>query len=254
MTGAKMLRPRPLLQVIPAAIALVVFLGCAGEVRQGRRMQAGSTAEPTRMAGLYEYLADAAWFSDCASGKRAPVAMEADNAALEQAYLEVREEPGEAVLVTLEGRTDQRPSQEGEGTREHLIVERFEQIWPGESCERSTVQTPLENTYWKLVELRGAPVEAHPDQREIHLRLRPEEERMTGFAGCNQFMGGYEITGNSLAFGPLGSTMMACPYLDDETAFLRSLEGVTRFQILGESLVLSDDTGDLARFRAVYFE
>ncbi len=217
-------------------------------------MQPGSAAQSARMAGLYEYLADAGWFIDCASGKRAPVAMEADNAALERAYLGVRKEPGEAVLVTLEGHMDQRPPMEGEGTREHLIVERFEQIWPGESCEKSAVRTPLENTYWKLVELRGAPVEAHADQREIHLRLRPEEERMTGFAGCNQIMAGYEIEDNSLAFGPLGSTMMACPYLDDETAFLRALEGVTRFLILGESLVVSGDTGDLARFRAVYFE
>jgi len=249
-----MLRSRLLLQVIPAAFALGACVGCAGEGRQGQRMQAENVAKPARIVGLYEYMADAGWFTDCVSGKRTPVAMEADNAALERAYLGVRGEPGEAVLVTLEGYMDQRPPMEGDGTREHLIVERFEQIWPGESCEKSTVQTPLENTYWKLVELRGAPVETHADQREVYIRLRPEEERMTGFAGCNQIVGGYEIEGNSLAFGPMGSTMMACPYLDDEAAFLRALARVNRFLILGESLVLSGDKGDMARFRAVYFE
>jgi len=249
-----MLRSRLLLQFIPAAIALAVFSGCASEGKRGRQMQPACAAQSTRMAGMYEYLADAGWLTDWASGKRAPVAMEADNAALERAYLGVREEPGAAVLVTLEGRIAGRPPMEGEGTREHLIVERFDQVWPGESCEKSAVATPLENTYWKLVALNGTGVETHADQREIHIRLRPEEERMTGFAGCNQIMGGYETKGNSLAFGPMGSTMMACPYLDDETAFLGALEGVTRFVILGESLVLSGDTGDLARFRAVYFE
>jgi len=249
-----MLRPRLLLQVIPAALALGVCVGCAGEGRQGQRMQAGSAEKPTRMVGLYEYMADAGWFTDCVSGKRAPVALEADNAALERAYLGVREEPGEAVLVTLDGRIDRRPPMEGEGTREHLIVERFEQIWPGESCEKSTVETPLENTNWKLVAMKGTPVETRADQREVHIRIQSEEKRITGFAGCNQIMGGYETKGNRLAFGPLGSTMMACPYLDDETAFLGALEGVTRFVILGESLVLSGDAGDVARFRAVYFE
>jgi copper homeostasis protein (lipoprotein) len=206
------------------------------------------------MVGMYDYMADAGTFTDCASGKRTPVAMEADNATLERAYLAVREEPGEALLVTVEGRIDQRLPMEGEGTREHLIVERFERIWPGESCEKSAVQTPLENTYWKLVELKGARVETHPDQREVHILLGADEERVTGFAGCNRIVGGYQTESDGLRFGSLGSTMMACPYLDEEAAFLRALEGVRRFTTLGESLVLSGDAGDVARFRAVYFE
>ena len=123
-----MLRSRLLLQAIPAAIALAMLIGCAGDGRQDRRMQPESTGQSTRMAGMYEYLADAGWLTDWASGKRAPVAMEADNAALERAYLGVREEPGAAVLVTLEGRIAGRPPMEGEGTREHLIVERFDQV------------------------------------------------------------------------------------------------------------------------------
>ena len=132
-----MLRSRLLLQFIPAAIALAVFSGCVSEGKRGRQMQPAGAAQSTRMAGMYEYLADAGWLTDCASGKRAPVAMEADNAALERAYLGVREEPGAAVLVTLEGRIAGRPPMEGEGTREHLIVERFDQVWPCESCSSS---------------------------------------------------------------------------------------------------------------------
>ena len=69
-----------------------------------------------------------------------------------------------------------------------------------------------------------------------------------------QFIGGYETKGNTLAFGRMGLTKMACPHLAEETAFLGALGGVTRFVILGESLVLSGDTGDVARFRAVCFK
>ena len=217
-------------------------------------MQAGSIGQSVRMVGMYEYMADAGWFAGCVSRKRTPVAMEADNAALERAQRRAREEPGEAVLATVQGRIDQRPPMEGEGTREHLIVDRFEQVWPGESCEKSTMETPLENTHWRLVELNGTRLETHPDQREVYILLRPEARRVAGFSGCNQIMGSYESKGDSLAFGPIGSTMMACPYLDDETAFLGVLKRVTRFMILGESLVLSGDPGDVARFRAVYFE
>ena len=79
-----MLRSRLLLQFIPAAIALAVFSGCASEGKRGRQMQPAGAAQSTRIAGMYEYLADAGWLTDCASGKRAPVAMEADNAALER--------------------------------------------------------------------------------------------------------------------------------------------------------------------------
>ncbi len=203
---------------------------------------------------MYEYMADAGLFTDCISGKKVPVAMEADNATLERAYLGAREQPGDAVLVTVQGRLEQRPPMEGEGTREHLIVERFEQVWPTESCEKSTVETPLQNTYWKLVELNGARVETHPDQREVHILLRADEQRLTGFAGCNQMMGSYETVGDSVSFGLMASTMMACPHLDEETTFLGAMEGVTRFVILGESLVLSSDTAAVARFKAVYFE
>ena len=236
------------------AIILVLSAGCAGEGEQGEQLQTEIQVQSTRMVGMYEYMADAGLFTDCTTGQRVPVAMEADNAALERAYLGAREEPGEAVLVTVKGRLDQRPPMEGEGTREHLIVERFEQVWPTESCEKSTVETLLQNTYWKLVELNGDRVETHPDQREVHILLRPDEQRLTGFAGCNQMMGSYETVGDSVSFGLMASTMMACPYLDEQTTFLGALQGVNRFMILGESLVLSSDTADIARFRAVYFE
>jgi copper homeostasis protein (lipoprotein) len=200
-------------------------------------------------------MADAGLFTDCATGVRVPVAMEADNAALERAYLGAREEAGAQLLVSLMGRLEERPRTDGEGTRDFLVVTRFEQVWPAETCEKSTLSTPLENTRWKLVELGGARVQTHADQpQEVHLRFLPDEKRVAGFAGCNNVMGSYELSADGLKFGLLATTMMACPHLDEEVAFTSFLEGVGQFLILGESLVLSAESGDVARFTAVHVE
>jgi copper homeostasis protein (lipoprotein) len=86
------------------------------------------------MGGMFMYLADAGLFRECLTGRRFPVAQEADNAALESAYLQARSELGAELLVTVEGRIALRPPMEGDGMREFLIVERFVNVWPGQTC------------------------------------------------------------------------------------------------------------------------
>jgi copper homeostasis protein (lipoprotein) len=203
-------------------------------------------------AGAYSYMADAGIFAYCDTGARYPVAMQADNVALERAYLGVPHEPGAPVIVTLLGRLEPMLPMEGSTPRDHLIVERFLQVWPGETCEKLGVETTLVNTYWKLVELGGEAVVPRENQREVHLTLHIDGNRAAGFAGCNQFTGVYEHEGGRVRFSRMAATLMACNYLDDERAFLQTLERVTSYQILGESLDLRDDAGTIARFRAVY--
>jgi len=71
-----------------------------------RRKDAVGTIEPRfTMRGMYSYMADAALFDECLSGRRFQVAMEADNIALERAYLEAQRQPGEALLVSIQGGT-----------------------------------------------------------------------------------------------------------------------------------------------------
>jgi uncharacterized lipoprotein NlpE involved in copper resistance len=64
------------------------------------------------MRGEFSYMADAGWFSECRTRRRLLVAQEADNAALERAYAEVREQPGGPVLVIFEGCFAMRPPME----------------------------------------------------------------------------------------------------------------------------------------------
>jgi heat shock protein HslJ/pimeloyl-ACP methyl ester carboxylesterase len=207
-----------------------------------------------RMTGSFTYMADAGLFTDCLTGEKLPVAQEGDNAALERAYLSAISRPAEPVLVTVSGRVVPRPSADGGGTRDHLYVDRFLNEWPGESCETSTVQTTLSNTYWKLIEVNGAPVQSRDDQPEVHMLLERVGNQVRGFAGCNRFFGSYEVRGDSLRFGQLASTMTACPYLDEESAFFAAMQKVSRFEIMGEMLELQGEGSSRVRFRAVYLE
>ena len=65
------------------------------------------------MRGMYSYLADAGLFQECLTGWKMPVAQVGDNAALEAAYSRFRREPGEALLVELDGTDRSSPQDRG---------------------------------------------------------------------------------------------------------------------------------------------
>lgn len=86
------------------------------------------------MRGLLTYLADAALLEDCVTGRRRPVAMEAGYAEAERAYLELRTEPGAPVLVVVVGRIEVRPTMEGDGLIETVVVDRLVEAFPDADC------------------------------------------------------------------------------------------------------------------------
>ncbi|MGH6791527.1 MAG: META domain-containing protein [Methyloceanibacter sp.] len=76
--------------------------------------------------------------------------------------------------------------------------------------------------------------------------------RVYGNGSCNRYFGGYELTGEGLAFSQLGSTKMACeqPLMDQEFIFLQILGAVSRFEFDTEGkLVLHSDDGTLVASR-----
>ncbi|MDM0018122.1 hypothetical protein [Variovorax saccharolyticus] len=93
----------------------------------------GLHAQPASWRGDFVYFADAALFTDCASGKRWPVAMTADAVALQRSYLEWRKEPAAALLVNFDGRLEVREAMEGPA-REQMVVEKFRSVEPGNTC------------------------------------------------------------------------------------------------------------------------
>jgi uncharacterized lipoprotein YbaY/heat shock protein HslJ len=218
--------------------------------------RAGTSAAPpatrAERSGMFRYLADAATFMDCQTRERWPVAMEGAYKTLESAYLQVRREPGEELMVTLEGRVESRPGADRGRPVSTLIVDRYISFWPGETCGGAGATSPLRETYWKLTRLQGKPVIPTQNQREASLVFRTEGNRLTGFGGCNDLAGTYTLKGNEISFGGVVGTLKACiDGMDTETAFLSSLSRVRSWRIVGEHLELYDASGNMiARFEA----
>lgn len=91
---------------------------------------------------------------------------------------------------------------------------------------------PLENVRWTLAIDAG-------------IWLEFADGQMSGSAGCNNIFGGYELDGEQLTLGPVGSTMMACSeeQMARETEFLAALANVSAFHIEAGSLALNGPDG-----------
>jgi heat shock protein HslJ len=77
--------------------------------------------------------------------------------------------------------------------------------------------------------------------------LLTEDGKVSGSGGCNQYSGDYTTDGDSISFGPLASTQMACEDPDvnaQEAAYLAALGTVSSFRLEGDRLDLlaADDS------------
>jgi len=224
-----------------------------------RTAQVDPITESLHWHGEFRYLADAATFTDCASGLRWPVATLGDYLAVERNYLQVRSSPAALLLVNFDGRLEVLPAMEGPPI-EQIVVDRFDGSQPGATCsslkqDKSSNAASLTDTYWKLIELEGDKVAlASTQQREVRITLASEGSRVNGFSGCNRFMGGYVQDGNSLKFTQMAGTMMACeaPLMELESQVLKMLSVTTSYRIDNGQLNLLAGDKVLARFKAVY--
>jgi copper homeostasis protein (lipoprotein) len=204
------------------------------------------------MRGIYRYMADAALFEECLSGRRFQVAQEADNVALERAYLDARREPGEPLLVSIQGRIAERPAMEGDAMVLTVVPERFLGVWPGETCGARRSFSPLENIYLKLTRLGDQRVPVFEGQREAHIVLHSEEGRVAGTGGCNRFSGTYEVEGSSISFGVMAMTRKGCLESKDvDLALAAALEKTKSCRKTAHHIEFLDSEGStVARFEA----
>jgi putative lipoprotein len=114
-------------------------------------------------------------------------------------------------------------------------------------AEPSAEDARLMDTAWRILSLAGEPVSATEGKREPQLMLKSANGRDSWSAtvGCNQMSGGVAVNGNSIAFKPGMSTLMACPPPLDviEKQLGRSLMVSTQWRIQGNRLELRDDAG-----------
>lgn len=120
------------------------------------------------------------------------------------------------------------------------------------SAPHPTPRYALEGTDWKLTRLGDAVVIVNPDQPEPSVVLSSEDHRVAGSGGCNRMMGTYQLDGQSLRFGALATTRMACVSgMDQESSFLEALLLVRTWKIKGRHLELfGEDDKLIAQFVA----
>ena len=208
-----------------------------------RRDHVESMEPRLALTGMFRSMADSPRFRECRTGMQWPVAMSDDYLALERAYSQKRSQPGAELLVTMAGRIEQRPKMEGAGTEPTLIVEHFTNAMPGRPCEEGTVVAELEDNRWRPMRIGGSTVTVAPNQSEPWIHLDSHSKRVTGSGGCNRVSGSYQTGRDSLRFGALVTTQMACPQMDTEAAFLRALGETRRFRAHGRTLELLDSRG-----------
>jgi putative lipoprotein len=106
---------------------------------------------------------------------------------------------------------------------------------------------PLAGSEWHPLEIRSVSI---PETTKLLVRFTGDG-KVTGFAGCNHFFGGYKIAERTLALSVLGSTRMACADATTslETAFLDALSSTATFERHRVVLVLFDrDGAQIAKF------
>ena len=124
--------------------------------------------------------------------------------------------------------------------------------------ENTLDKTDITNKYWKLIKLEGKPETiAKNQQRERYFTLKTDENRVTGFAGCNIFNSTYTLEkGNRIRFAPMAATLKACPDVDvNEQEFFEVFSLADNYTVQNDTLSLNvGRRAPLAIFKAVNFK
>jgi len=109
---------------------------------------------------------------------------------------------------------------------------------------------PLPGTKWELVSLAGAA----PVKGTSLTLFFGNDDKAGGDAGCNTYSGTYKVSGSSLTFGAMMSTMMACDpaIMNQEQAYLKALGDTKSYEATANQLTLKDGSGSTLAVFAPY--
>ncbi len=100
---------------------------------------------------------------------------------------------------------------------------------------------------WDLTAIDSGPVQT--ENTPYLLFTAGNDYRVTGFGGCNILTGSFTLTGNdSIRFGTIVSTMMACLDLGTEQQMTTRLDQAEQWRITGNVLELLQDNRVLLAF------
>lgn len=107
----------------------------------------------------------------------------------------------------------------------------------------------LEGRTWLATELVVDGSAVAPVEGTV-ITAKFEDGAISGIASCNNYFGSYTVDGDSMTFGTIGSTLMACEGLvqDQETAYLTLLSQVDAYAVDGDTLTLRSGGADVITF------
>jgi heat shock protein HslJ len=122
---------------------------------------------------------------------------------------------------------------------------------PVSSNATAPASVSIEGPTWRLTALGDKnPGLGGTEMRPVTARF--ENGRISGFSGCNQFMGGYTLNRDSVVIGSLAGTLMACPepQMALEKTFMGALTGTLGYAITGDRLTLTPVSGTPLAFQS----
>ena len=102
----------------------------------------------------------------------------------------------------------------------------------------------IEGPTWRLTALGDhSPGVDETQMRPVTAHF--EGGRISGFSGCNQYIGGYTLNRDNVVIGSLAGTLMACsePQMALEKAVMGALTGTLGYAITGDRLTLTPVSG-----------
>ena len=120
---------------------------------------------------------------------------------------------------------------------------------PRTASSEAAFRSAVAGVDWQLIELNAKTAPAGAGGRRVTLRFDADSARVAGFAGCNSFGGSYTVAGDSLRFGPLAMTRMACTEgMQLESSLTAALTATRRYELTSTQLKLFGPAGAVARF------
>lgn len=107
----------------------------------------------------------------------------------------------------------------------------------------------MENRKWFLLELEGETDIVIINEKPPYIEFDLESSKVGGNATCNNFFTDYYIENNSIEFGEIATTLMAC--MEDtkqEYRFLQALSRVDSFKMEEDRLFLFEGERELLIF------
>lgn len=183
------------------------------------------------LLGLYQLRNNEASFVDCMTGENHRIAMTQHHLPMMRSYQANSLYQGKEVVATLTARKS--PEQQ-----DALLIDRFDQFWPGAVCPNQAAPAKVQNVVWRLVSVSQIGV---PQRLNIRMMF-DNNNRVFGFAGCNNFNGSYQQKDNQLAIAPLMMTRKSCNDANFyEKQFTLQLQSADRIEVNQQKLQLYKD-------------